>query len=92
MRISKWMWVAALAAWAITMQGYAQGNPKHHVYKDRGDWNQQDDESVEGVSQIALVGGPPSKGAQPRSGTDNEYRSKGVDSAPAPGNKGRALR
>src|SRR5208337_4655772 len=39
----------------------------------------------------AGVGGPPSEGPQPRPGTDNEYRSQGVDSTPASGNKKRAV-
>ncbi len=33
MRISKWTYVAAFAALALSIRGYGQENPPHHVYK-----------------------------------------------------------
>ena len=45
MKLSKWIYAAAIAALVITIQGYAQENPPHYVYK---------------LTQIGTLGGPDS--------------------------------
>ncbi len=47
MRISKWMNMAAIAALAMTIQGYAQDSPPHHLYK---------------LTEVGTFGGPNSFG------------------------------
>ena len=43
MKLSKWIYAAAIAALVITIQGYGQANPPHYVYK---------------LTQIGTFGGP----------------------------------